>query len=389
MNMRWIGKTLTAAVIISAVSAVSWDAYIPHGTLSTMAETLQHPGIEPFSDAEIDDLIAAQRHLRSLPAFVPMTRERDAGVLLNPIMRLDGPGPEPTGPLPLWADPDVRFSGLNDWRHTPESMPPCDLSITRALLDYDHWDQSASGPYAAAIDDLEPVMTAVAPVPSTASLRTLVKLRLARGLVDGNMLEALVEVRHLTRLMLSTDSFITAHVGVAMLNIERQGYEEAVARGLLEAGAWAPVSSADTGLARRMLFAMHAVYVGDAPADALDRLNDAMDAPFGTCPALSEAIASITLIRGLLEAPLPFEGDFNDRAAFLEAQLTQTDCPLRMERKLWAHPEWNAFGFWDAFSGERFQGTPDWQLKIPGYRVKRIDTLRWSGVSSWRSAESP
>ena len=82
-------------------------------------------------------------------------------------------------------------------------------------------------------------------MPSFPHLVGWAKLRMLKGLRDGNPAAAGAELRELARLLLSTETVLGAVVSGPVLRAERRAYEHALAAGMA-VGEWAPLAAADT-----------------------------------------------------------------------------------------------------------------------------------------------
>ena len=155
-----------------------------------------------------------------------------------------------------WANPssELAISIKSDWRKNPgsffdeEGKESWDTSILNELLGYDHWDITSSGAFEAILSS--PDSDIVSPSPSLVGLFRLSKMRLAQGLHKKDILPALQEVRHLSRLTFNHELIVDSIVGIALLKIEAQAFEEAVEQGLISAQDWTPISEQDIELAK-------------------------------------------------------------------------------------------------------------------------------------------
>lgn len=383
--LLWIGGCLGVLTIASLVAAAGFGVV-------TQNEARERWAAEALSEAEVDALIAAQTHLNTLPAFAPPDRSRDAGPLINPYLRLDG-GDHPAEKEAFWATSEALEACRKDrWRTEPEALPQGDLSITAELAAFDSWDTAQGGAFADYLANPDPVGAFEAPIPNAVHFQTLAKLRLGQGLASGdpeNMLAALRESRQLARISMDGEFLVTTAIAIAVLGIERKGFEAAVERGILPADAWVPVSDPDTWLARRTAFGMVAVYAGLGPPDARARL-DAAGAQFGRCSALAEVGVQTNLLGQLITPALPGE----DPVQYLIEDFTQAratgNCRLHLQKVYDEHPEWGELDI-EALTQ---QNEETWLLalaRLPWYRRAVFHTLRRMGqepyVSHWRQLE--
>jgi hypothetical protein len=335
-----------------------------------MAERLVELDAAFLTQAQLDRLIADQRRIAAADIFPPPTSDRDAGELLNPLIKLDGGTPTQRRAIapPWWGGRALmdQTRGPRDelppperrpWLVSPEYMRQGDFSILADLLAYDHWETSAAGGRYAqylATDD-HPFLPS-SPIPNLVDLQTLARLRLAKGLAgDGaEMRSALVEVRHLARLTHSTDWLVASMVAVALLTIERRGFEAAIQRGLLPHDAWEPVTDEQKHAMRRAGFGMVMVAMGWVqPADAHSQLA-ALGIPlFNRCGGLTEAVAQHHMIYPFWDG-LPGERDLSFLSDRVRTSLSEaTECRIPVARQVMAHPEWMSMSLWTG--GSRFK----------------------------------
>ena len=324
---------LVVVMFLALAGALGWLLRAQHRAIAKLEQGY-------LTVAEVDEIIAIQQRLASMEAFATMGAERDAASLLNPHVGLDGLniGPDVAA---WWSDLDEEQKDAikKHWTPEPETLPSGDLTILRDLLETDHWDRAASGAFATYLDDPADVAWPEAPIPNLVFVQYLAKVRLAKGLVDADMLPALREVRHLARLTLDGEFLVDTMIAIALLSIERQGYEVAVERGILAPGDWEPVSESDTWLARRVAWGMAAVYIGYAPAGSVERLEAAGVPLFGLCSALSESAWIQVAMHEVLGTPWPGEPDFRGGYEMIDARLRTERCSLPMTRMYWERPE--------------------------------------------------
>lgn len=302
-----------------------------------------------LSEAQLERYIEDQRRLAALD-LVPATRGTcDAGEVLNRWVALDGGTDQERAPDEdaWWADPAVAVAlkckektgdGEPAWLACAAYAPTGDLSFMSALLAYDTWDPSSSGAWRRYLDAHPREAALTAAIPNYVPLQTLVKLRLIAGLRDGDPLTALREVRHFARLTWSTETLIGAMVAVAMLNVERAGYEAAVAQGLLAPEAWRPMSAEEAEIFKRVLWTSQGLYMGLGPPDAIARLHAAVPDPIDRCPAGAEAAVQLRLLRALFTQTWPGEVDLRERLRAVDARMSDGRCRDVFVGALWADP---------------------------------------------------
>jgi hypothetical protein len=294
-----------------AIGAVLWGLVVVVGLIChqvVLDRQLEVISAEEYlTQAQLDRLIEDQRLISESGVFPEGSQSRDAGPLLNPHIKLHGGTVAQQTAIdpPWWGGAEVyaqvkgpRGKGrpapdARPWLVAPETMPAGDLSLTAALLEFDHWETSGpGGRYAEYLQTAAHPFHADSPIPNLVDLQTLARLRLARGLAspDGeDMLPALRQVRHLARLTYSTEHLIASMVANAILSIEKRGYERAVDQGLIGAEAWRPAEDSLRQAIRRVGFGSVMVVAGwTVPDDALDQLAAADLRLFSLCGALNE-----------------------------------------------------------------------------------------------------
>jgi hypothetical protein len=117
-------------------------------------------------------------------------------------------------------------------------FPSVDLSIFKALNQFDHWDIENNSPLATLIDDGRFIAPEKQPIPQTVDLLSFAKLRLAQGAELREPKQALVQVRSLARLLLTTENIHLLSSGLSMLDIERRAFRYYVDKGLMEETDW-------------------------------------------------------------------------------------------------------------------------------------------------------
>jgi hypothetical protein len=279
-----------------------------------------------LTEAQLQTVIDAQR-LVMAAGILPTPGERDAGPLLNHQLRVDG-GSEPALSPPWWAENEaanaLRCKGApKDERSTYlrciDTLPDGDLTLTQALLEYDTWSLTASGPLAAlpdrqATEDTQGRYLTLNLIP----IQHLAKLRIAQGMRRGDILAALAEVRHLANLSFTTDDFIGLLIGSALLGIENSGAQEALRRGLIEPGAWTPRTEEERKALRFAIEGSLAMSLGRAPEGALARLLAEVPNPVGLCATFSEGAAQLRAHRWMGAHRWPGEPDLGPLVRYLD-----------------------------------------------------------------------
>jgi hypothetical protein len=327
-----------------------------------MDQQLEAQQLDYLTQAQLDRLIADQRLIAESGIFPVPTRQHNAGDLLNPLFPLDGGSGVLQTPVQevWWSGEEIRDSlrgrtppgkrGARRprrpyrWATEPEAMPVGDLSITKALLAYDHWETSTpGGRYAEYLFTGEFPFLASSPIPNLVDTQTLARLRLVQGLTspDGSdMLAALEETRHLARLAHSTETLVASMLAGAILSIEKRGYDVAVERGLIAVEDWVPADDELRYAIRRAGFGMVMVVSGwTVPDDAHKQLVATGLPLFNLCGGLNEAVFQFHLLFPAWSG-LPLERDLSHFGDTLQRHLAaSTECRMVVGRDVLAHPE--------------------------------------------------
>ena len=383
-------RRISVAVLMGTTVVVgpyALGAISPNITLAIDIPDLPEETV--LSDAEARELVDLMGHLAVVPALAPLeqTTGRDAGALLNPALPLDGYGIEADAPQ-WWSEVSLTTDQRRNWLTDPAALPDGDLSVTRALLAYDHWDPASSGAFARYVADPTEGHVFEAPIPNLVGLTNLARLRLAKGIEDGDPLPALQETRHLARLILSADhQILYPLIANGILGLERRAYEAAVEQGMLAPEAWTPLSAEDSHRLRLAVWGLTAVYLGQAPPDAHDRLVAAGHPLLGQCGALAEGMAAETLWRANTSLRW-LEPETTARIALLDRTLETSGCALPLVRQHWANPAWSRL---ESFAGGPSSaedyiaaGTMIAVLQLPGFRQRLAPTLRLDAPSAFR-----
>lgn len=264
---------------------------------------LPYYDVDVMNEGQFKGFITDQQRLASL-GVVPLSRgTRDAGEVLNRWISLRGGTDTENMPdKTAWWTNDTIITALNciptvpRFIHCMDQVPGGDLSFMASLSAYDTWDVSSSGSWKRFIDAHPHESLWSTAIPDFFPLQVLAKLRIIHGLKTGDILPALIEVRQLARLMWSTESLFGAMESLAILRIERFGYEEAVARNQIAINAWTPLTDTDDTVFHHVLITMVRLYRGQDPSGILMRLQTTIQNPVGLCPfGMEEANNSLAL----------------------------------------------------------------------------------------------
>jgi hypothetical protein len=250
------------------------------------------------------------------------------------------------------------------WYDAPADITVGDLSITKALTAFDHWetgrvlagDRAPIGKYEQHLDTVEHTthLNYGEPFPNLVALFDLTKFRLLHGLRTGDMLPALAEVRHLARLVYSDETLVNTISAVTILQMERRAFDTAVEREMLSPTDWAPISRDDGYTMIRVAVSMAFVMSGGADESQWRRIVDLPFEPFGLCGGIHEAM---TIAQSLPNLTL-WPGELFPRPSmdFVDHAVSTSQCSIPLVRydhrtakddlftstdSLFKNPEWH------------------------------------------------
>lgn len=274
-----------------------------------------------------------QTELSTLPFLRETTAvTADAGQILNSRLAKNDFG------LPV----DLSVEWQRDWikKPIPTAMENADLTWMRELLNYDHWDFFKHGPASELIGaEAPPANPFTVPIPDLRTLQTAAKLRLRRALDRGNLMPALEEVRHMARLVYTTETLVGSMVAVALLRHERLAVDEAIQRNILRRQDHLAFS-ADTLAKMKTGLWVTAGFADFSTPEQMRRAFLNGHWPVGSCAALAETAQSFTLAGVYLEKKYPFERDLDDRRRSMMALFAASKpfCRLPFARQLLERP---------------------------------------------------
>jgi|GEM_PF-3028917 len=280
----------------------------------------------------------------------PNNAGKDAGDFLNPIVRwpLQCGSPEylehpPAGPLrvsPQWQErimARIDIENFDKW-----DLKSLDLSWLRKLKEFDYWDLSHSNSqkthynrllvhHISAIEYFRAV-----PYPAFADLFQFGQLRLMQGLKQRKMKPALEDVRHLAKLLYSTESLNGMILSAAMLVAEEKAYRLAVERKILAKGDWTPVTGG-LDLLDRGLISVTPQYGAYTPEEILVHTIENPKHTVGRCAAIQEGLPRVTRLVPLFSKKWPLERSMDDALGRLRkiALDPNNGCRLRYVREYW------------------------------------------------------
>ncbi|MCM2279147.1 MAG: permease prefix domain 1-containing protein [Oligoflexia bacterium] len=313
---------------------------------NTVFERVQRRYQESIAGIQ-DRFLRDQALLRAEPVFAFAGSQRDAGARLNLLLPWEGAvgfSQSERDSAASLAIPEALRRKLQspDWLEATADSSAFETAWLGELSGFDHWDLFRSGPLKTYLEQNPDAAFWILPVPDYAVLRDWAKIRLLKGIHDGNVLPALREVRHLARLVYSNELLVSDMIAVSMLRDEAAAYRSAVSKRLLSASDWKPLSEEFLIRAKRALWGHKHFLNLWADPDLMKRLFDGRTATVGMCSAFSENLSGLIMHRAFLSTSLPWESDLSARFELLDSLIRQSRGHCRMSEhflSLWREPE--------------------------------------------------
>jgi hypothetical protein len=326
--VRWtyrVGSAVVLAGIVLGLGGLGWSQH------------RLEEGVSASFSGDPQAVLDAHAELARLEAFAPVGSTRDAGRLLNRHMALvddAGPADEPVWWTAVSAADNAHIK--ENWLEHPEALlqspdqTTYDDSILEKLLPYDHWNVASSGAWRRYLEGPW-AFAQEQPIPNFQGLQLMGKVRLARGLREGELLPALREVRQLARFLLYGDDMVGSMVGLALFKSETLAAQRAMELGLLEADAWQPVPEADIQRLRKAMFDGSRLF----HPGGLEAATALFDRPHvvGRCAMLEFAIVGMASVSPYVgRRPAPLEADFGQPLEAFDATLHAAPCAPHLTR---------------------------------------------------------
>lgn len=279
---------------------------------------------------------------------------KDAGDFLNPIVRwpLQCGSPEylqhpPAGPLQVSAEWQSRIQTRIDIQnYSSWDLRKLDLSWLAKLKQFDYWDLSLADSQKTHYNRLlQQKISAIeyfraVPYPAFADLFQFGQLRLMQGLKQRKMKAALEEVRHLAKLLYSTESMQGLIVSAAMLVAEEKAYQLAVEKKILAKSDWTPVTEG-LDLLNNGLINVLPQYGAYASDDILIHTIENPKNTIGRCAAIQEGLPRLARLVPLFSKQWPLERSMEDALGRLKkiALDPNNGCRLRYVREYWQNQD--------------------------------------------------
>ncbi|MCC7384646.1 MAG: hypothetical protein IT384_22550 [Deltaproteobacteria bacterium] len=287
--------------------------------------------------AHVDDWIEDALWLEDLEAAVFRSRGPDAGEYLNRRLLWAGTGVKewraglPTGPHEELSFPEGMRAYLHSrWpRVTLDELKlgEADLSWMRSLLHYQRWDLDHGAP--PGWTDL----SSDAAKPDLLALLLCAEVRLLQAARDHAEDQAIEEVRHLARLLLTTQRGTAITVAYGLVALEKE---------LTETLGWTVpplppdlTALADTPRIARLIRGAASVLNLASPDDVFEGATAKTKGTVAYCLALDEAVQLAAALAPIAEDTPSYAA----RYARLRTLSTETSCGRERFAQMWARAE--------------------------------------------------
>lgn len=283
--------------------------------------------IEKHRDRFLED----ERILSAESFFAFPGKERDAGNYLNWRVkwedsenrlgaRIEAAAASPKIELSKEMSDRVRHWGKEWLGHSAEARSlALDFAWMNELHKFDHWDAYETGPLHEYL--ASPGVKATPwsiPIPRYGVFQDYAKLRLLRGIANGDLLSALRDTRQLARLLYSNEILVGGLVAVNILGFERAAYEYGLAHRMIKLDQWQPLSADNLIRAKRAIYSFGEIFSPWVDAGLMERVFDGKTATAGMCIAISEQLPAAALNRALFKKKLPFEMDLDPKFELMD-----------------------------------------------------------------------
>ncbi|MCA2978105.1 MAG: hypothetical protein INH41_05255 [Myxococcaceae bacterium] len=178
------------------------------------------------AERHLERFCAESRRLRELAPFQRAPPKRDAALFLNGRVDWETTPSNPGGQVGTLHLPDALLARVKPddaWLTVGEAeLAGLDFGWMGQLHEFDHWSLTAVGP----LQDRDHSYVS-APLPNYLQLMPWAKLRLARGLADGDLERASRDVRQLGTLIATNGSLISEMIRNRLYALERTAWERA------------------------------------------------------------------------------------------------------------------------------------------------------------------
>lgn len=298
---------------------------------------------------QLDTFLNDQGLLAEEPFFQVAEGGENAAPYLN--FRLDWAPSTPSLVRQLSQNPPRIFlpepikEKLKLWgRHFPKFHPQIkyetvDLTWMSEVLGYDYWDLVEKSNAEEVFERKQAMSLYLTQTlaPQFEELVMLAKVRLMKGMWEGELEKAITETRHFAKLLYSTETLMGGLAAIGVLRAERSLADYLGKHIQTDTGGWSPMETKTLDRARRALLGFSAFPTVFTPPDSLRKVFLDPRASVGICPALAKGMLRGLLVRPLLEPKTFLERDFSESFAALDEVVEKTAerCRLGHVKKLW------------------------------------------------------
>lgn len=329
--MRTVLKILAAVAALAIVASAALLAYARYEVRKNGERIRQE------YERELARILPAfledQKLAEALPVFGPTGSTHDAGPFLNPRIGWDGDRERiatwraaiASTPL-LSLDTALVERIPKEWWTADRSLwSGLDFSWMASLRAYDHWDVEHNSPWAEMAPHEWPNG-----FPLLHEVTPWCRLRLAKGLAEGRLAEAVTDVEHLARLLLSTETLLGSAMALQQLvSVDRvlRALEERKQPVLRSANRTDAAASKRLWRATMAAPAFFRIETPGSYEEVAQKIR------IGRCAALNEALHTAVVLKPLVADRNP--GGVRRLEALLNAETT---CRLSRVRRDWASP---------------------------------------------------
>ena len=335
------------ALKIAALSLLGLCTVFLLGTRGCIEYSLRAKSFEAES---IANLKKSYGSLLTNPALFAPGNNKDAGAVLNRLnfVKVDklaiaaANRTATTLDTSHWQAPELRWWDLQSnqdliklnkaWQKDPSSLPELDDSLLNELLEYDHWNPNSSGPYAHLLMPNVELPFLFVPKAELDGLKQLAKVRLSRSIRENDVLTALNEVRHLSRICQSLEFLVGPATAIELLQIEAEAYDAALTMGILRADQWSIVDEKTRALAE-YLIRNSAALLSPLRPTLLTELFSQEGPSFASCALLNEVGKNIVIVDQMMSDPGILELDLSESMMLFEKLLNSSRCRMDFYRK--------------------------------------------------------
>lgn len=269
------------------------------------------------------------------------TEGEDAGPTLNPAVYWNPPSDfGRKTPLVLAKSREFIMRYEDDWikgrTFLERGSIKADIGLFTGLERFKFWDLERGTPLEHLAGRGEFVMPSQMPVPDTLDLLTAVKVRLIRGSIDSQPMQALKDVRQFAKLLLSTENFQLVMTGLAALELERRAYRDYIDHDWVDNLTWLPIDR-NTAMRAARAYTATAGYLRALTRESTFKKVFANGKiPPGLCAAVNEQLPLEYAYRSQLTGWWPLEHEYNDGFKRLDEvfEMAKKHCRLRFLRGL-------------------------------------------------------